>query len=123
MANEKDPALERAAERLVEDEMLRGPFSDVVFEQLLQWGIGKLMAASRHGLDPEVAAAHLKEFLVSIAVAAETHDVSGLPSRLHPPLFTPQAADQLASRLRTLTWSDDVDENGRRIAAALEEVL
>lgn len=114
---------ERVAERIAEDEALRRPFTDAGFQPLFDWALSMLAAARARGLDPEICASHLRSLLQEVAIAAREQHVSGLLPLLRPPLFTPYTARLVTTALGRIEWSDNTDENGRRIAAALREAL
>ena len=123
MAEHPARALERAAERLVEDEAIRGPFTDAGFQPLLDWAMQALVTVAECSSDPEGCGAQLKAVLQAAGVAARDRDVTKLVPALRPPLVARRSVLRILSAMPEVRLSDDVDENGRRIAALLQEAL
>jgi hypothetical protein len=139
---------ERAAERLLEDERLRGDLTDDEFQPLLDWALAAsdALAAGTAGLSDDRAAETIEAGLVRIrgivvvargAISAmldagaegRNRELARLPDLLAPPLVGDDAVADVAARLgaalEPIMASDDLAGNdlATALAAALRKMV
>lgn len=117
------------AERLAEDEGLRGSLTDSGFEPLLDWLTNVLIrAAGRIAQGPQPAAVieqtgdATRRLGQAIVAAAENHDPTSIGGALQEPLFTEEQIDAARTALpKSLSSRATPDDRARLIVAALSK--
>ncbi|NWJ98066.1 MAG: hypothetical protein HXX20_20100 [Chloroflexi bacterium] len=118
---------QQAAERLSEDEALRGNLTDEGFSPLLEWAIEAVLVYARNleSVTPEEAmdsyASRLKRVIQEAVASAETGKLDDPSALLNFELVHPEAIRQKLILLEL--QKDDPDANAIQISRVLTEAL
>lgn len=119
-----------AAERLAEDERLRGSLTDEGYGAVLTWVTNLLVgAAERASAGPraeavmEAAGDAAVELIRAVVAAAESGETDSVAGSLRPPLVSPDESTRVqATELSSTAATSDPDARARAIVAALSAV-
>ncbi len=120
---EKEDLARSAAERLSEDESLRGDLSDVGFGPLLDWGIAAAQAYNPKAKDAAAMDTYTTRLRGVIQSAVETAQAGKLDDPAPLLDFETDHKDKLKADLTALKLGDDPDANAQQIATALQAAL
>lgn len=118
------------AERLAEDERLRGSLSDVGFGPVLSWVTELLTAAAQRATTERNAGSMMEQagdvaldLVRGVVAAAESGQTGDLAAALRPPLLTADEATRARSAIpAAFARVEDPDAQARAIVSALTAV-
>lgn len=112
--------IERAVERLAEDEALRGDLADAGYGVLLAWVAGLAMSRGPRFATTDALYLALRRLLAGAVAAARQRDLAPLLDAAVPPLFS--VAELAALRAQPLRLASDPDANATAIAGRLAAI-
>lgn len=119
------PEIQNLAERLSEDEALRGELSDVGFAPLLDWAIKAVelySTQSKEAATLETYTDRLRKVVQAAVASAEDSKLDPVEDLLD--FETAYPKDKLTSELKALTLTSDApDNNAVAIATVLQKAL
>jgi len=118
-----DDVAQRVAERLAEDETLRGDLTDAGFNPILQWVTDAATAATQRtgaaALDVDALGDAARKSVRALVRAAEHGDTSALSTAFGEPLFTADDAAKLTAAVTSAPTDGDSDTRARALVQAL----
>ncbi|MBN9386653.1 MAG: hypothetical protein J0I20_01260 [Chloroflexi bacterium] len=112
-----------AVERLSEDESLRGDLSDIGFGPLLDWAVAAVEAYAPKAADADALDVYTSRVRGVVQAAVQAAQDSKLDDPATLLDFEPADKEKTLAALKAVTFSDDPDENGSQLAAALQTGL
>jgi hypothetical protein len=115
---------QRVAERLSEDEALRGSLTDAGFGPLLDWATNIVTAAAHRtsasgAANADTLSDAARNLLRALVQAAESGDASSVHDAFSQPLFTAEESSTLRGALADLPAQGDADARAKGLAQAL----
>jgi hypothetical protein len=119
-APDADAVAQTVAERLSEDESLRGDLTDDGFSPVLNWAIDLATTAATRLPDADALSAGIRGLVRGLVQAAESGDATPLKDALLPPLFTAEHVEELGRAVeQAVGETTSPDERAQQLVQAL----